>query len=148
VGEIEGGKRMTRGRTLWQVTVTVGIVGGILSAVIGTIFRSLIAWLMPTMTPYSSPDLVFHSLTLLCVGYGLKPMVGEKWLVSGLVLGCSASLLMVLFPVSAHSLLPFHWSALTILPSGLASMALREVAEKTSVIDETPTLPNAGSKHP
>jgi len=119
---------MASGRTLWQVAVTVGIVGGILSAVIGTIFRSLVAWLMPSVTPYSSPDLVFHSLTVLCVGYGLKPVVGERWIVSGLVLGCSACLLMVLFPISAHSLLPFHWSALTVLPSGLAGMALREVA--------------------
>ena len=47
---------MARGRPLWQVAVTVGIVGGILSAAIGTIFRSLVAWLMPTMTPYSSPE--------------------------------------------------------------------------------------------
>jgi hypothetical protein len=138
---------MARGRTLWQVAVTVGIVGGILSAAIGTIFSSLVAWLMPTMTPYSSPDLVFRSLTLLCVGYGLKPMVVEKWLVSGLVLGCSASLLMVLFPTSAHSLLPFHCSTLTILPAGLAGMALREIAEETSAGDETPTLTSDGSKH-
>jgi hypothetical protein len=107
--------------------VIVGMVGGILSAAIGTIFRSLVSWLMPSITPYSSPDLVFHSLTVLCVGYALKSMVEERWLVAGLVLGCSASLLMVLFPISAHSLLPFHWSTLTILPAGLAGMALREV---------------------
>ena len=37
---------------------------------------------------------------------------------------------MALFPISAHSLLPFNWTMLTVFPASLAGMALREVSEE------------------
>jgi len=118
---------MASGRAFWQVALTVGIVGGILVGVIGTIFRSLSNWFFPAFNIYSAPDLVVHSLTAICVGYGLRPMVDDKgWLLAGLAIGCSTVLTMWLFPINAHSLPPFHWSALTVLPAGLAGMVLRE----------------------
>lgn len=113
-------------RAFWQVGLVVGVIGGVLAGTIGTIFRSLAIWLFPSIVPYSSPDLVVHSLIAICVGYGLQPMVKRCWVLSGLVLSCTMCLMMLAFPISAHSLPPFHWSVFTVLPSGLAGMALRE----------------------
>ncbi|MCS7265014.1 MAG: hypothetical protein NZ805_09305 [Armatimonadetes bacterium] len=53
-------------------------------------------------------------------------MVKRWWVLSGLVLGLSTCFTMLLFPISSHSLPVFHWSVFTVLPSGLAGMALRE----------------------
>ncbi len=119
----------SRGRTLWQGTV-VGLIGGILSGIIGEGLYLVIHWLMPNITPYSSPALLVRSLSAVCVAFALKPLATERWWWAGLVLGASAALMLWLFPADAHSLLPFHWSGLTLLPAGLSGMMLREATEE------------------
>jgi len=126
VGEIKGGKRMGERQSLWHNAIAIGVVGGILVGAIGTLMRQFLVYFVPSFWLYSSVDLVVHTLTALCVGFGLKGMAGRFWLLSGLVMGTATVATMVLFPISAHSLPPFNWSVLTVFPGSLAGMALRE----------------------
>jgi len=97
---------------------------------IGALIRHFLVYFVPSFGLYSSVDLVVHTLTALCVGFGLKGMAGRFWLLSGLVMGGVTIATMVLFPISAHSLPPFNWVILTVFPGSLAGMALREVSEE------------------
>ncbi len=115
--------------TLWRTAIAVGVVGGILSGEIGALLRNVLSFLVAGFGLYSGPDLVIHSLTALCVGFGLKELVGKSWWLAGAVMGMATVLTMLLFPIGAHNLPPCHWSALTVLPAGLAGMALKEVME-------------------
>jgi len=115
---------------LWHGAIAVGIVGGILVGAIGTLMRQFTVYFVPSFELYSSVDLVVHALIALCVGFGLKEMAGSFWWLSGIVMGAVTIATMALFPISAHSLLPFNWTMLTVFPASLAGMALREVSEE------------------
>lgn len=116
-------------RALWKVAIASGFIGGVLSGVIGMVLSSVIGWLLPDISLYDSPNLLVRSLSLLCVGFWAKTMVHDGWVIAGIVMGIVAVLVIWLFPINAHALPPFHWSAITVLPAGLAGMALKEVTE-------------------
>ncbi len=115
---------------LWHGAIAVGIVGGILVGAIGTLMRQFTVYFVPSFGLYSSVDLVVHALIALCVGFGMKEMAGSFWWLSGIVMGAVTIATMALFPISAHSFLPFNWTMLTVFPASLAGMALREVSEE------------------
>jgi len=116
-------------RAFWKVAIAVGVIGGILSGAIGTMLSFAVGWLLTGATLYDSPNLLVRSLSLLCVGFWARTMVQDGWVIAGIVMGIVAVLLIWLFPVNAHALLPFHWSAITVLPAGLAGMALKDMTE-------------------
>jgi hypothetical protein len=117
------------GRAFWKDAIAIGFIGGILSGAIGTVLSSAVGWVLPGATLYDSPNLLVRSLTLLCVGFWARMIVQDSWVLAGLVMGVVAVLVIWLFPINAHALPTFHWSALTVLPAGLAGMALKEVME-------------------
>lgn len=127
---------MANGRTFWHVAIAVGIIGGVLSGAIGTMLSFAIGWLLPGATLYDSLNLLVRSLSLLCVGFWAKTMVQDDWVIAGIVMGIVAASVIWLFPINAHALPPFHWSAITVLPAGLAGMALKEVVSDGSSLDE------------
>lgn len=121
MGAVAGGGRTERrsDRTFWQVSITVGVIGGMLSGAIGAALQSAALWLLGSIMPYSGIDLLLRSLATLCVGFWLSPIVRQGWALAGVALGGVSAVMVWLFPVDAHSLLPFHWSALTVMPAGL-----------------------------
>lgn len=116
-------------RTFWQASITVGVVGGILSGAIGAALQSTMLGLLGSITPYSGIELLLRSLATLCVGFWLRPVVRRGWALAGIALGGVSAAMVWLLPVDAHFLSPFHWSALTLMPVGLAGMMLWEVTQ-------------------
>lgn len=112
--------------TIWRRALIIACIGGILSGAIIAAIRFVLAWVLPSMHPYSSPDLLLHALVVLHVAFWLRPLAGEIWWAAGLMLGFVAHLSAWLFPYDAHSLLPYHWSGLTCVPAAFAGMALAE----------------------
>ncbi len=103
---------------------TVLFAGGVLAGVLIAAIRALLPqWTKLALLPYSPPMLILEALIVLHVAFWLCPLTVSHWALNGLLLGLMAQIAS-LFPYDIHTLLPYHLSALAIVPASLLGMAL------------------------